>query len=161
AMIPSAMQARPNPDPYHRRMSSLSQTPDGARLHGPQQAQPPIPGQALPPRALQTQPAVPPGAPGTQMRPPQPPQQSQPKTTPVPAPSPSSGQMQVQAQAQQQLQERLGNTPAIAAFRVLQPAKALLEKTWSTAIASVQQELAVIQTEHIKSTHEQKRLADM
>ena len=83
-------------------------------------------------------------------------------TSPAPTPSSSSTQAQLQAQAQQQLQqERFATTPAIAAFKVLQPAKVLLEKTWSTAIAAVQQELAMVQSEHIRSTQEQQRLADL
>src|SRR6267142_2262254 len=171
-LVPATVQARPSPDQYQRRTSSSIQVTGRARLHGPQQAQPPMPGQA-PPRGPQAQPAAlaAPGAPGTHMRSrraiqphTQIAERPQTNKSPVPAPSSSSTQAQLQAQAQQQQQlqqERFATTPTIAAFKVLQPAKVLLEKTWSTAIAAVQQELAMVQSEHIRSTHEQQRLADL
>jgi hypothetical protein len=78
----------------------------------------------------------------------------------MPATSPAS--TQAQSQAQQQLQQdRLAAAPAIAAFKVLQPAKALFEKTWSTAIASVQQEFVAVHSEHIRAANEQHRLTEL
>ena len=48
-----------------------------------------------------------------------------------------------------------------AAFRVLQPAKALLEQTWATAIAAVQRELTAIQAEHVRAARERECLAQL
>jgi hypothetical protein len=93
--------------------------------------------------------------------------QSLPASVPASSPSSSSSHPQSHAQGgsqqqqQQQQQERLTTPPAVAAFRVLQPAKALLEQTWATAISAVQHEFAVIQAEHVRSSREQKRLAEL
>ena len=162
-LTPVMTQARPS------RTPSSSQAIDAARLHGPQQEQHHVPGQT-PPRGLHAQlvALVTPGAPGTQARPQrgiqphmQVPERPQTNRSPMPAPSPSSTQAQAQLQAQQQRQqERLTASPAIAAFRVLQPAKALFEKTWSTAIAAVQQELVMLHSEHVQSVQEQQRLSE-
>ena len=51
--------------------------------------------------------------------------------------------------------------PTIAAFRVLQPAKALLEKTWATAMDAVGREFAELHAEHLRSGREQQRLAEL
>ncbi len=51
--------------------------------------------------------------------------------------------------------------PALAAFRVLQPAKALLEKTWATAMDAVGREIAELNAEHMRSGHEQQRLTQL
>ena len=158
-LTPVTTQARPS------RTPSSSQAIDAARLHGPHQAQPPVPGQT-PPRGSQA--LVAPGVLGMQTRPQrgiqshmQAPERPQTNRSSVPAHSPSSTQAQAQSQAQQQRQQdRLTASPAIAAFRVLQPAKALFEKTWSTAIAAVQQELVVLHSEHVQSVQEQQRLSE-
>jgi hypothetical protein len=51
--------------------------------------------------------------------------------------------------------------PTISAFRVLQPAKALLEKTWATTMDAVQREIARLNAENLRSAREQQRLADL
>jgi hypothetical protein len=87
-------------------------------------------------------------------------------TTP---PSSSSSQQQLQQQQQQQLQQlqqqhqyqRIAVPPAIAAFKVLQPAKDLLEQTWEAAIAAVQNEFAVVQADLSRSAHETQALKDL
>jgi len=56
-------------------------------------------------------------------------------------------------------QERFAPS-TIAAFKVLQPVKALLEQSWTTAIAAVQQELAAVHSEHIRAMREQRSLAE-
>ncbi len=44
---------------------------------------------------------------------------------------------------------------------MLQPAKALLEKTWATAMDAVGREFAELNAEHIRSAREQQRLTEM
>ena len=70
-------------------------------------------------------------------------------------------QYQQQQHQQQQQQDTPMPSPAIAAFRVLQPAKALLEKTWATAMDAVQREIAELNAEHMRSAREQQRLAEL
>lgn len=73
-------------------------------------------------------------------------------------------QYQQQQHQQHQQQQQQQDTPmpsAIAAFRVLQPAKALLEKTWATAMDAVQREIAELNAEHMRSAREQQRLAEL
>jgi hypothetical protein len=93
-------------------------------------------------------------------------------TTP---PSSSSSQQQLQQQQQQQLQQlqqqqaqqqqqqyqRIAVPPAIAAFKVLQPAKDLLEQTWEAAIAAVQNEFAVVQADLSRFARENQALKDL
>jgi hypothetical protein len=119
-----------------------------------------------------------PGAPGTQARPQsamQPYTQTsegkrpQPVSGPSSSPSTQSQTQQRQQQHQQHQQERQQQQeqdasmppPTIAAFRVLQPAKALLEKTWATAMDSVGREFAELNAEHMRSVHEQQRLTEV
>ena len=119
-----------------------------------------------------------PGAPGTQARP-QPVMQPHTQTSeriqklppPVSVPSPSPPtqsqaqprpqQQQQQLQQQQEQQDASMHPPTVAAFRVLQPAKALLEKTWATAMDAVGREFAELNAEHIRSVREQRRLTEM
>ncbi|KAH8982945.1 hypothetical protein EDB86DRAFT_3085814 [Lactarius hatsudake] len=55
---------------------------------------------------------------------------------------------------QQQHHQRFAVPPALAAFKVLQPAKELLEQTWAAAIAAVQQEFAArLQGERMQALH--------
>jgi hypothetical protein len=83
-------------------------------------------------------------------------------TLPPSAPVASQSSTQSQSQAQQQPKEDgFSPSPAISAYRVLQPAKALLEQSWATAIAGVQKELAVVHSEQMQSTREQQRLAGL
>ena len=82
-----------------------------------------------------------------------------------PTPSTQAQQQQQQQQQQQRQQQQQQDahipSPAIAAFRVLQPVKALLEQTWSTSMDAVQREFAELNAELIRSGHEQQRLAEM
>jgi hypothetical protein len=82
-------------------------------------------------------------------------------TSSTPATSSSSQAQQSQHQHQQQQQHQHDRSPMAAAFRVLQPAKMLLEQTWATAIAAVQRELAVIQAEHVRAARERECLAQL
>ncbi|KAI9510992.1 hypothetical protein F5148DRAFT_1175087 [Russula earlei] len=172
-LAPAAAPLRPSMDEYHRRTSSLGQINDPGRSLRPQQAQPLAPGQA-PTRGQQVQQvasALLGTASGIQTRPQRAlpshtstSERSQPIPVSAPASSPSSTQSQSQSQSQspaqqQPQQDYLAPSSAIAAFRALQPVKALLEQTWSTAIACVQQELAVVQSELVRSSREQQRLS--
>jgi hypothetical protein len=146
----------------HQYRLATAQLAGAARLTGLQQVQ-------ARPQGQQAQRA---DSSGTQSRGPlramQPPSQMPERphpaaATPTPPPSSSHAHSHTQQsqQQQQQQQDHLTAPPAVAAFRVLQPAKALLEQTWATAIAAVQHELSVIQAEHIRGAREQKRLAEL
>jgi hypothetical protein len=82
-------------------------------------------------------------------------------TSSIPATSSSSQAQQSQQQHQQHQHDRSSASHVAAAFRVLQPAKVLLEQTWATAIAAVQRELAAIQAEHVRATRERECLAQL
>jgi hypothetical protein len=156
-----ATQVRPN-------QSQLYSVPVQASTRGQQPVQPVVASSV-------------PGALGTQARPQsamQPYTQTSERKRPPPASGPSSSpstqsqaqqrQQQQQQQHQQQLQQQQQQQqqqedasmppPTIAAFRVLQPAKALLEKTWATAMDSVGREFTELNAEHIRSVREQQRL---
>ena len=62
---------------------------------------------------------------------------------------------------QQQHHQRFTMPPAIAAFKVLQPAKDLLEQTWAAAIAAVQQEFAAVSAELSRSAREKQALTEL
>ncbi|KAH9057757.1 hypothetical protein EDB87DRAFT_1685916 [Lactarius vividus] len=64
-------------------------------------------------------------------------------------------------QQQQQQHQRFAVPPALAAFKVLQPAKELLEQTWAAAIASVQQEFAAVHVELGRSAREKQALTEL
>ena len=51
-------------------------------------------------------------------------------------------------------------SPAIAAYKVLQPAKDLLEQTWAAAIAAVEQEFAAVTAELSRSAREKQALTE-
>ncbi|KAF8495125.1 hypothetical protein F5888DRAFT_580533 [Russula emetica] len=132
----------------------------------------PIPAQVSTRGQQPVQPAIAspvPGAPGTQTRPQsvmqphtQTSERTQKRPPPVSVPSSSpSTQSQVQQRQQQQQQDASMPPPTIAAFRVLQPAKALLEKTWATAMDAVGREFAELNAEHIRSVREQQRLTEL
>ena len=171
-LSPTAVPRRLSQDQFQRRPSPLVQVTDAARLHGPQQAQP-----AAPTRGLQAQQAVSslPSAQQMQMRaqralPPHTPASASershmpPPSAPGPSSSSSSTQSQSQSQSQSQTQQLMQQDrcapSTLAAFKVLQPVKALLEQSWTTAIAAVQQELAAIHSEHIRAMREQQHFAE-
>jgi hypothetical protein len=62
---------------------------------------------------------------------------------------------------QQQQHQRFAMSPAIAAYKVLQPAKDLLEQTWAAAIAAVQQEFAAVTAELSRSAREKQGLTEL
>ncbi|KAH9027948.1 hypothetical protein EDB85DRAFT_1892728 [Lactarius pseudohatsudake] len=62
---------------------------------------------------------------------------------------------------QQQHHQRIAVPPALAAFKVLQPAKELLEQTWAAAIAAVQQEFAAVHAELGRSAREKQALTEL
>lgn len=62
---------------------------------------------------------------------------------------------------QQQHHQRFAVPPALAAFKVLQPAKELLEQTWAAAIAAVQQEFAAVHAELGRSAREKQALTEL
>ncbi|KAH9068283.1 hypothetical protein EDB83DRAFT_644876 [Lactarius deliciosus] len=64
-------------------------------------------------------------------------------------------------QQQQQHHQRFAVPPALAAFKVLQPAKELLEQTWAAAIAAVQQEFAAVHAELGRSAREKQALTEL
>ncbi|KAI0246782.1 hypothetical protein BJV78DRAFT_1251630 [Lactifluus subvellereus] len=162
---PPATMLASSQEHQYRFMPPLSaQIADAVRLHGLQHTQARAQGQqAQRPASTVPDPS------GTQTRAPlramQPPTHmpERAQTIPASASAPSSSRPQSHShQSQQQQQEdRFVAPPVVAAFRVLQPAKALLEKTWATAIAAVQHELAVVQTEHTRGAREQQRLAEL
>ncbi|KAH8984629.1 hypothetical protein EDB92DRAFT_1950686 [Lactarius akahatsu] len=103
--------------------------------------------------------------PGTQTRGP-------PRTLQMPPPhvlSPVSARAQPTSSAsntppshqQQQHHQRFAVPPALAAFKVLQPAKELLEQTWAAAIAAVQQEFAAVHAELGRSAREKQALTEL
>ncbi|KAI9455780.1 hypothetical protein BJY52DRAFT_1278564 [Lactarius psammicola] len=61
----------------------------------------------------------------------------------------------------QQQHQRFAVPPALAAFKVLQPAKDLLEQTWAAAIAAVQQEFAAVHAELGRSAREKQALTEL
>ncbi|KAI9433322.1 hypothetical protein H4582DRAFT_2101723 [Lactarius indigo] len=63
--------------------------------------------------------------------------------------------------SQQQQHQRFAVPPALAAFKVLQPAKELLEQTWAAAIAAVQQEFAAVHAELGRSAREKQALTEL
>ncbi|KAH9962448.1 hypothetical protein BC827DRAFT_222024 [Russula dissimulans] len=166
-LAPAAVPPRPNQDQFQRRLSSLVQVTDAARLHGSQQAQFLAPPQA-PMRGQQAQPArysapemhtgpqraLPPHTPASKRS------HTLPPSAPVPSSASSSTQSQSRSQAQQLIHQEHYAPATLAAFKVLQPAKALLEQSWATAIAAVQHELAAVHSEHVRAMREQERLAE-
>lgn len=162
---PPATMLASNQEHQYRLMTPLSaHIADAVRLHGLQHTQARAQGQ----QAQRPASSVPDES-GTQTRAPlRAPMHMSERAPTVPtsasAPSPSHPQShphQPHPQQQQQQQDRSLAPPMVAAFRVLQPAKALLEKTWATAIAAVQHELAVVQAEHTRGAREQQRLAGL
>ena len=112
-----------------------------------------------PPRSLQTYALSPVSARPQSTLPP-----SSASNTPPSSSSQQQQQLQQQQQQQQQRQhqhQRYAVPPAIAAFKVLQPAKDLLEQTWAAAIAGVQQEFALAQADLSRSVHEKQALAEL
>ncbi|KAF8263857.1 hypothetical protein EI94DRAFT_550873 [Lactarius quietus] len=124
-------------------------------------------------------PATPVSAPGTQTRGPQrqlqtyalspvsarAQAQAQPTMTTIPPQStsttpPSASSLASSQQQRQQQQQRFAVPPAVAAFKVLQPAKSLFEKTWEAAVAGVQKEFAIIQEDFLRSEREKQAFVE-
>ncbi len=83
------------------------------------------------------------------------------RTQAPPPPSNSApSQQSSQQQQPQQHYQRYAVPPALAAFKVLQPAKELLEQTWATAIAAVQEEYAVLHGDLARLSHDKQALHD-
>ena len=61
----------------------------------------------------------------------------------------------------QQYQQRVAVPPSIAAFKVLQPAKDLLEQTWEAAVGAVQNEFALVQADLAHSAREKQALKEL
>lgn len=74
---------------------------------------------------------------------------------------PSQQSLSSSQQQQQHQHQRFVVPPAIAAFKVLQPAKELLEQTWAAAVAAVQQEFAGVHANLARSLHDNHALAEL
>lgn len=101
-----------------------------------------------------------------QQAPPPPASKSSPSQQSLSSSSKQQQQQQKQLQQQQQQQQqqqhrRFTLPPAIAAYKVLQPAKDLLEQTWAAAIAAVQREFTAVHAEFERSANEKAHIPEL